>query len=99
MAQLMRLKTTKGRKVEIIKTIATDWKEFGFLMDLDPEGKQVATIEAEYAHKRNGLFICCQEIFRLWLQKPDATWGNLIELLYDSEQKILAEQAKDALGL
>ena len=35
----------------------------------------------------------------LWLQKPDATWGNLIELLYDSEQKILAEQAKDALGL
>ena len=99
MAQLMRLKTTEGRKVEIIKTIATDWKEFGFLMDLDPEGKQVATIEAENAHKRNGLFICCQEIFMIWLQKPDATWGNLIELLYDSEQKDLAEQAKDALGL
>ena len=99
MAQLMRLKTTKGRKVEIIKTIAADWKEFGFLMDLDPEGKQVVTIEAENAHKRNGLFICCQEIFMLWLKKRDATWGNLIELLYDSEQKDLAEQVKDALGL
>ena len=85
--------------MEIIKTVATNWKEFGFLMDLDPEGKQVATIEAENAHKRNGLFICCQEIFMIWLQKPDATWGNLIELLYDSEQKDLAEQANNALGL
>ena len=28
--------------------IATDWKDFGFLMDLDPEG----TIEAGNAHKR-----------------------------------------------
>ena len=99
MAQLMRLKTTERRKVEIIKTIATYWKEFGFLMDLDPEGKQVATIEAENAHKRNGLFICCQEIFLLWLQKPDATWSKLIELLYDSEQKDLAAQVKDVLGL
>ena len=99
MAQLMKLKTTKGRKVEIIKKIAADWKEFGFLMDLDPEGKQVVTIEAENVHKRNGLFICCQEIFMLWLKKRDATWGNLIELLYDSEHKDLAEQVKDALGL
>ena len=72
MAQLMRLKTTEGRKVEIIKTIAADWEHFGFLMDLDPEGKQIATIEAENAHKRNGLFICCQEIFMLWLQRPGA---------------------------
>ena len=95
----MRLKTTEGRKVEIITTIATDWKDFGFLMDLDPKGKQVAKIEAENAHKRNGLFICCQEIFMLWLQKPDATWGNLIELLYDLEQKDLASQVKDVLGL
>ena len=85
--------------MEIIKTIATDWKEFGFLMDLDPEGKQVDAIEAENAHKRNGLFICCQEIFMLWLQKPDATWSKLIELLYDSEQKDLAAQVKDVLGL
>ena len=40
-------------------TITADWKEFAFLMDLDPEGKQVATIEAENAHKRDILFICC----------------------------------------
>ena len=97
MAKLMNLKTTKGGNVEIIKMIAADWKEFGFLMDLDPKGKQVAMIEAENAQKRNGLLICCQEIFMLWLEKPDATWGYLIELLYDSDHKDLAEQVKNAL--
>ena len=30
---------------------------------------------------------------------PEATWGNLIELLDVSEQKELAEQVKDALAL
>ena len=44
-------------------------------MDLDPEGKHVATIEAENANKRNGLFICYQEIFMLWLKKTDVIPG------------------------
>ena len=99
MAQLMRMKTSKGTKVEIIKAIGPDWKEFGFLMDLDPKGKIVSSIEAENAHKRNGQFICCQETFMRWLEKPEATWGYLIELLNDAEQKDLAEQVKDALGI
>ena len=34
-----------------------------------------------------------------WLDQPDATWGNLVELLIDSEQKDLADQVKDALAL
>ena len=99
MLQLNMLKTSKGDKVEIIETLAQDWKRVGFLMDFDTVGRKVACIEAENAHKRNGLVICCQEIFMLWLEKPDATWANLIQLLYDSEQKDLAEQVKDALGL
>ena len=99
MLQLNMLKTSKGDKVEIIETLAQDWKRVGFLMDFDPVGRKVACIEAENAHKRNGLVTCCQEIFMLWLEKPDATWANLIQLLYDSEQKDLAEQVKDALGL
>ena len=99
MAQLTMLKNTKGEKVEIIKTIAPDWMEVGFLMDLDPKGRKVANIEAEHAHKRNGLVVCCREMFILWLDRPDATWGNLIKLLVDAEQKDLAERVKDALGL
>ena len=97
MAQLMRLKT-KGVKVEIIKTIAPDWKQVGFMMDLDPMGRKIRNIEAEHAHRLNGPVVCCQELFTVWLGCPDATWGNLIELLNDSEYKELAEQVTNALG-
>ena len=97
-AQLMSLRSAKGEKIEIIKTIAPDWMEVGFLMDLDPMGRKIATIEAEHAHKHNGPIICCRTMFRIWLDRPDATWGNLIKLLIDSEQKNLADQVTDALS-
>ena len=97
MAQLMRLKSAKGDKVEIIKTIAPDWKQFGLLLDLDPQGQEVQRIEVERAQK--GSNFCCQEMFRVWLGSPNATWGNLMEVLNDSEQKMLARRVKIALGL
>lgn len=68
-------------------------------MDLDPKGQKVEHIEAEHALKQDGLDICCQEMFKLWLEDPNATWGNLIEILVDSDQEELAEQIKDALNL
>ena len=98
-AQLTMLKNTKGEKVEIIKTIAPDWVEVGFLMDLDPTGRTIARIEADNAHKHNAPVVCCREIFTLWLDMPDSTWGNLIRLLIDSEHTDLARQVQDALGL
>jgi len=88
----MRLKTSQGKKVEIVKTIAPAWKQFGLLLELDPKGEEVRRIEA--AHAQNGPVICCQEMFTVWLDSPEATWGNLIELLIDSEQEELAEQVK-----
>ena len=99
-AQLMRLKTEKGDRVNIMETItAPGSKKFGLLMDLDSTGQKVRHIEAEHAHKQNGQDICCQELFIAWLDGADATWGNLIELLVDSEQGELAKQVRDALGL
>ena len=95
----MRMTSSKGEKVEIIKTIAPDWKQIGYLMDFDPNGHAVERIAADLAHERNRSLSCCQEMFRLWLDSSDATWGNLIELLTDSEHKELAEQVKNALGL
>ena len=50
-------------------------------------------------HQSEGQAACCQEVFKLWLKGPYATWGNLIEPLIDCEQTALAEQVKDALGL
>ena len=99
LANLTSLKTTEGDKIEIIETLAPDWKTVGNLMDFDPHGRKVNLIEAEHAHKRNGLLTCCQEIFKLWLLREDATWEKLNELLIDSGHKVLAEQVMDAVGL
>jgi len=95
----MKLKTTKGDRVNIMESVTPSWKKLGFLMDLDSSGQKVKNIEAEHAHKQNGQDICCQELFTLWLNGADATWGNLIELLVDLEQNELAKQVRDALGL
>ena len=91
----MRLKT-KGKKVEIIKSITPQWRQLGLLMDFD-DGRTVDLIKAE--HQSEGQTVCCQEVFKLWLRGPDATWHNLIELLIDCEQTALTERVKDALGL
>ena len=92
------LKSLEGViKVKVIETVAPDWKNIGILMNLDPNARKVECIEADSAHKRNGSIICCQEIFRLWLDSPDATWGNLIGLLIDAEYTTLAEQVKNTL--
>ena len=99
MAQLMNLETSEGDNLQIIDSLAADWKRTGLLMDLDPMGRKVASIEAEHAHKRNGPVVCCQEIFVLWLDRTDATWESLIDLLIDSEQRELAERVKCTLGL
>ena len=96
MAQLMRLKGIKWR----FQTITLDWKQVGFHIDLDPNGRKIRSIaiEAEHAHRLNGPVVCCHELFVLWLESPDATWGNLTELLNVSEYEELAEQIKNAPG-
>ena len=99
MANLTSLQTAEGDKIEIIETVAPKWKTIGNLMDFDPDGRKVNLIEAEHAHRRNGLLACCQEIFKLWLLREDATWEKLNELLIDSGHKVLAEQVMDAVGL
>ena len=92
----MRMRTAKGERVEIINSMTPQWRQLGLLMDFDKEGRTVDLIEAE--HQLKGQAACCQEMFKLWLKSPDATWDNLIELLIDCEQKVLAEQVKNALG-
>ena len=93
----MRLKTTEGKKVEVIKSLTPQWRELGLLMDFDDEGRTVDLIKAK--HHSKGQAACCQEVFKLWLKGPNATWGDLIELLIDCDQNGLAEQIKDSLGL
>ena len=62
----MRLKT----KVKVTKTIAPDWKQVGFMKELDPMGK-IRSIEAEHAHRLNGPVVCCQDFAIGWtVQMP-----------------------------
>ena len=91
------MKTADGEKIEIIKSTTPQWKKLGYLMDFDKQGQTVDFIEAEY--QLEGQAACCQEMFKLWLKGPNATWDNLIELLVDCDQKVLAEQVKSALRL
>ena len=99
MANLTSLKTAEGGNLEIIETVAPKWKTVGYLMDFDPDGRKVDVIEANYAHRQNGVVTCCQEIFKLWLRGKDATWKKLNEILNSSGHKVLAEQVMDAVGL
>ena len=77
--------------------MAPQWKELGYLLDFDPDGRKVMLIEAD--HKQEGVVACCREMFRCWLQNKgeEATWGVLIELLDDVAQSELAKQVKTAL--
>ena len=85
--------------MDIIKSIAPRWKQAGVYLDFDPDGNELDLIEAD--HKLYGSIICCQEMFKRWLAGGGvpATWGNLIEVLEDSQETHLVEQVKNALGL
>ena len=99
LTQLMKIKTAGGEKVQIIKSLAPQWKELGALLDFDTEGRTLKLIEAD--HQQKGYVACCQEMFTLWLQGKgkEATWELLIELLDDIDQSELAKQVKAALQL
>ena len=99
LAQLTLLKTTEGQKVQIIRHLAPEWKDFGIYLDFDPDGRTLDLIEAE--QKINGPVACCRAMFQHWLagNGAPATWDTLMELLQDAEQSHLAEQIKAVLGL
>ena len=99
LAQLTLLKTTEGQKVQIIRHLAPEWKDFGIYLDFDADGRTLDLIEAE--QKMNGPVACCRAMFQHWLagNGVHATWDTLIELLQDAEQSHLAQQIKAVLGL
>ena len=99
LAELMKMQIAEGQKVEIIKSVAPQWKQLGALLDFDPEGQTLDLIEAQ--HKLDGPVICCQETMKCWLRGKGktATWAVLIELLDDIDQSELAKQVKSAFLL
>ena len=90
------MKMTTGEKVQIINSVAPQWKQLGALLDFD-DGQTLRLIEAD--HRQEGHLACCQEMFTLWLngKGKEATWEVLLELLEDIDQSELARKVKTAL--
>lgn len=92
------IKTKAGDQIEVLKSVAPDWRIVGALLDFDAGGTQLALIESQ-SGQQNPLG-CCQAMMVHWLagngQQP-ATWRKLIEILRDSEKDWLAEQLQKAL--
>ena len=91
------MKTTTGEKVQIIDSVAPQWKKLGALLDFDAEGRTLSLIEAD--HRQEGHFACCQKMFMDWLKGKgkEATWEVLLDLLVDIDQSELTRKVKNAL--
>ena len=92
------LKTSNGKKIQIIKRMAPFWRDLGFLMDFDESGTELATIDSKH---RGDPKECCRAVFQHWVNgngvRP-CSWRKLIELINDCDQEVLAEEIQTALS-
>lgn len=92
------LKTDYGERIEIIKSLAPDWKAFGILLNFDDRGSQLSLIEAKQGYRDP--YACCREMMIHWLlgngDQP-VSWRTLLTLLEDGERATLAEQIRQVL--
>jgi hypothetical protein len=92
---LTMIKTRSGEKIEIIKSLAPEWKSFGVHFNFDDMGSQLSLIEAQ--HGQSNPQACCRDMMIHWLlgngEQP-TTWRTLLALLEDGERAYLAEQVR-----
>ena len=79
--------------------LAPFWKKLGFLMDLDPKGRKLHALRQRIHIRAMVNSSAVKKSSSNGWPKPDANWGNLTKLLYNSEQKDLAKQIENALDL
>ena len=85
LAQLRVMRTADGQKIEIIKTVASQWRDIGDLLDFDASGATVQRIQVDEGQR--GVESCCRSMFQYWLQGngvQPASWATLLEILEDS---------------
>ena len=96
---LTMLKTESGEKIEIVKSLAPEWKDFGIHLNFDAMGSQLSLIEAQ--HGKNNPHACCREMMIHWLHgngEQPTTWRTLLGLLKDGERDYLALQINQFLS-
>ena len=91
------LRAAGGKKIQIIKGLAPNWRGLGILLDFDEAGTQLDIIEK--AHPVDPV-ACCQAMFQHWVKgngvRP-CSWNTLIELLEDCDQQALAKEIQEVL--
>ena len=97
LAKLSSLEKRDKTKIQVIKRVSPAWYDLGSLMDFDESGTKLEIIRESY---HNNPVTCCRAMFQHWLngngRKP-TSWRTLIELLEDSDQKVLAGEIRNAL--
>ena len=88
--------TSSGKRVKIIESVATKWKDFGALLDFDATGNHLNIIAETEREKPEE---CCQSMFQYWLEGHGvpATWKKLIHILESCRLEVLAAEVKAAL--
>ena len=91
------LKTDQEHKIQIIKRLASNWRNFAILLNFDERGIEVDIIRDKYNSDPEA---CCKATFQYWLKgnglRP-CSWRKLIEVLEDCDEKGLAQEIDSAL--
>ena len=81
-AELTLLRTTDGKRLNIIHTVATKWEDVATRLGISRNEIKFTRLRARHRDEE-----ACHDIFRHWLQgggcKP-ITWATLIECLEDT---------------
>ena len=88
--QLTHLVTPSGKTMEIIKSIAAQWRTVGIHMDFDPTGHTVNLIGAN--HPSNHV-ACCTDMMMEWLGgrgRQPVNWATLVRVLKNAGFSVLA---------
>ena len=99
LSELVLMRTPKGEKVEIIESVAVEWRRLGTMLDFDSVGNRLKLIASEERDKPEP---CCQSMFQYWLSGKGvqpATWGRLIQMLEDCHFIAVAQKVKEALQI
>ena len=92
------MKTKSDQKIEIIKSLAPCWKNFGVLLEFDDDGNQLELIESE--NGQHNPHKCCQAMMRHWIAgngEQPTTWRTLLALLKDDNRVVLAQTIQTVL--
>ena len=96
LVQLRMMRTPDRQKIDIIKTVAPQWRDIGDLLDFDAKGETLKRIQAD----EGGVESCCRCMFQHWLEGngvQPVSWATLLEILEDCHFITLAAQVKNTL--